>query len=147
MDDLDVRLLAAMRKDARRPFLALSKDLGVSDATIHKRIRVLENAGIIKGYTARLDAEQLGYRITAFIELRIKPGSAESVGQKLAKFPNVLEVFELHSHCDILLKVQVKDLHELRDELINRISSIPEIVSKETNVVLNTVKSVNGPPI
>jgi Lrp/AsnC family transcriptional regulator, leucine-responsive regulatory protein len=147
MDDLDMRLLVALKEDARRPFLTLSKDLGVSDATIHKRIHNLEKAGIIKGYTTRLDAERLGYRVTAFIELRITPGTAEAVGQKLARIPSVLEVFELHSHCDILLRVQAKDLRELRNELVSRIALIPDVVSKETNIVLNTVKSVSGPPI
>lgn len=147
MDDLDTRLIWALKQDARRSFLALSKELGVSDATIHKRVRNLEKVGIIKGYTTLLDAERLGYGVTAFIELRIKPGTAESVGEELAKIPNILDIFELHSHCDILLRVQVKDLHELRNELVNRITLIPDIVSKETNVVLNTVKSVGGPPI
>lgn len=147
MDDLDMRLLVALKEDARLPFLTLSKHLGVSDATIHKRVQSLEKSGIIKGYSTKLDAEQLGYKVTAFIELRIKPGSAEVVGGELAKIPNVLEVFELHSHCDILLKVQARDLHELRNELVNGIMAIPEVISKETNIVLNTVKSVAGPPI
>lgn len=147
MDDLDMRLLVALKDNARRPFLTLSKDLGVSDATIHKRIAGLEKSGVIKGYTTQLDAEQLGYRVTAFVELRINPGTADIVGQKLAKIPNVLEVFELHSHCDILIKVQARDLHELRNELITGIMAIPDIVSKQTNIVLNTVKSVDGPPI
>lgn len=142
-----MRLLLALKEDARRPFLALSKELGVSDATVHKRVRNLEKSGVIKGYSTRLDAEQLGYKVTAFIELRIKPGTAETVGQKLTKIPNVLEVFELHSHCDVLLRVQARDLHELRDELVGSIMAIPEVLSKETNIVLNTVKSVDGPPI
>lgn len=146
MDDLDMRLLAAMKNDARRPFLTLAKDLEVSDATIHNRIRSLEKAGVIKGYVTILDSEKLGYKVSAFIELRIKPGTAEQVGQKLSKIPNVMEVFELHSHCDILVKVQVRDLRELRDELVKRISAVPDVLSKETNVVLNTVKSTTGPP-
>ena len=147
VDDLDLRLLAALKDDARRPFLTLSKDFGVSDATVRKHIRNLENRGVIKGYGTRVDPEHLGYRVTAFIELKIKPGTADVVGQKLAKIPSVLEVFELHSHCDILLKVQTKDLHELRNELVSSISAIPEVLSKETSVVLNTAKDVTGPPI
>jgi DNA-binding Lrp family transcriptional regulator len=147
LDDLDMRLIWALKENARRPFLSLSKDFGVSDATIHKRIHNLEEAGIIKGYTTLLDAERLGYTVTAFIELRIKPGTAESVGEKLAKIPDILEVHELHSHCDILLKVQVRDLHELRNELVNRIATIPDVIAKEISVILNTVKDVSGPPV
>jgi DNA-binding Lrp family transcriptional regulator len=147
MDDLDMRLLAALKENARRPFLTLSKELGVSDATIHKRIHRLEKSGVIKGYNTKLDAEQLGYKVTAFIELHIKPGTSESVGQKLAKIPSVLEIFELHSHCDILLKVQAKDLHELRNELVGKISAVPDVLSKETSIVLNVAKSVDGPPL
>ncbi len=147
LDDLDMRLLVALKENARRPVLALSKELGVSDATVHKRIHNLERSGIIKGYSTRLDAEQLGYKVTAFIEVRVKPGTSESVGQNLSRIPNVLEVFELHSHCDILVRVQARDLHELRDELVGIIMTVPDVVSKETNIVLNTVKSTEGPPI
>lgn len=147
MDDLDMRLIIALKENARRPVLALSKELGVSDATVHKRIHNLERSGVIKGYSTRLDAEQLGYRVTAFIELRVKPGTSERVGQNLAKIPNVLEIFELHSHCDILVRVQARDLRELRNELVGIIMAVPDVVSKETNIVLNTVKSINGPPI
>lgn len=147
MDELDMRLLLALKEDARRPLLVLSKELGVSDATVHKRVRGLEKTGVIKGYSTRIDAEKLGYNITAFIELRISPGTAEVVGQRLADMPNVLEVFELHSHCDILVKVQARDLRELRNKLVGEMMAIPEILSKETNIVLNTVKDTHGPPI
>ncbi len=147
MDDLDKRLLVSLKEDARKPFLKLAKELNVSDATVHKRVAALEESGIITGYSAKLDAEKLGFGITAFIELRIKPGTADIVGEKLTKIPRVLDIYELHSHCDFLIRVQVRDIHELRNELVARITTIPEIVSKETNVVLNTVKSVSGPPI
>lgn len=146
MDDVDRRILDALRKDARKSFLALSKELGISDATIHKRVGKLERAGVILGYAAKLDPELLGYGVTALIELRIKPGTAGPVGEALARIPNVLDVFELHSHCDILVKVQTRDLRELRDELVDRIMLIPDIVSRETCVVLNVVKSSPGPP-
>ncbi len=146
MDELDFRILSALKEDARRPFLTLSKELGVSDATVRKHIRYLEKEGVIRGYKTDMDPEKLGFRVTAFIELHIKPGTADTVGQRLAKIPSVLEIFELHSHCDILLKVQARDLHELRDELVGRIGAIPDVLSKETNIVLNTVKSTNGPP-
>jgi DNA-binding Lrp family transcriptional regulator len=147
MDDLDRKLLVSLKEDARKPFLKLAKELNVSDATVHKHVAALEESGVITGYSAKLDAEKLGFGITAFIELRIKPGTADIVGEKLAKIPRVLDIYELHSHCDFLIRVQVRDIHELRNELVARITTIPEIVSKETNVVLNTVKSVSGPPI
>ncbi len=146
LDDIDREIVHALRKDARKSFLALSKELGISDATIHKRVGKLERAGVILGYTASLDPELLGYGVSAFIELRIKPGTAEAVGEALARIPNVLDVFELHSHCDILIRVQTRDLRELRNELVNRIMLIPDVVSRETCVVLNVVKSSPGPP-
>jgi Lrp/AsnC family transcriptional regulator for asnA, asnC and gidA len=156
MDELDFRILEGLSRDARRHYLDLANELGVSDATVHKRVRKLVDDGIIRGFVTVVDEEKLGYKITAFIEVVVQPGSVESVVPELCAIDGVLEAHELHGHCDILLKVRARDLGALRDKLVNRIRAVDEVTSTEAFPVLRVAKeeyqisigaSKEGPPV
>lgn len=147
MDELDLKILEALRLDSRRPYLELAKELGVSDATIHVRVKKMIEEGIIKGFTTLIDHEKIGYGMTAFVEVRVKPGMTDDAVSKLSGIEGVLETHEIHGHCDILLKVRVKDLVELRDKIVNKIRRVEEIVSSEAYAVLKVVKEEHSLPI
>lgn len=147
MDDLDLRILEGLRVDARRPFLELAKELGVSDATIHVRVKRMMEEGVIKDFTTTIDHGKLGYGVTAFIEVKVKPGTTNEAILKLSSISGVLEAHEMLGHCDILLKVMVKDLNELRDKMVNEMKKVEEIVSSEAHAVLKVVKDNHSLPI
>ena len=127
--------------------MELAKELGVSDATIHARVKKMVEEGLIKGFTIRLDHEKLGYGVTAFVEVRVKPGTVDDALLKLSSTEGVLEVHEIHGHCDILLKMKAKDLGELRDKVVNKIRKFEEVVSSEAFAVLKVVKEEDSLPI
>lgn len=147
MDELDLKLMKALRADSRRSFLELAKELGVSDATIHARVKKMVEEGLIKGFTIRLDHEKLGYGVTAFVEVRVRPGTADDALLRLSGTEGVLEAHEIHGHCDILLKMKAKDLSELRDKVVNKIKKFEEVVSSEVFAVLKVVKEEDSLPI
>jgi Lrp/AsnC family transcriptional regulator for asnA, asnC and gidA len=147
MDELDLRILEALRVDSRRPYLELAKELGVSDATIHLRVKKMIEEGVIKGFTILIDHEKLGYGMTAFIEVQVRPGTADETVSKLSSIDGVLEAHEIHGHCDILLKVKAKGLAELRDKIVNQIKKVEDIVSSEAYTVLKVVKEEHSLPI
>ena len=147
MDDTDWKILNILRLDARKPFLEIAKKLGISDATIHCRIKKMIADGVIKGFETIVDEEKLGYSVTAFIEIKIKPGTANKAGEKLSKLDGVLEVHEIHGHCDLLLKLKVKGLSALREKLVREIKSIAEVVSCEAFTTLKIVKEEHGIPV
>ncbi|MEM3382682.1 MAG: Lrp/AsnC family transcriptional regulator [Nitrososphaerales archaeon] len=147
MDELDLRILEALRVDARRPYLELAKELGVSDATIHLRVKKMVEEGVIKGFTILIDHEKLGYGMTAFIEVQVKPRTADETVSKLSSIDGVLEAHEIHGHCDILLKVKAKGLAELRDKIVNQIKKVEDIVSSKAYTVLKVAKEEHNLPI
>jgi len=140
MDQLDLEIMRALRDDGRKRFLDIAGELGVSDATIHKRVKKLTDEGAIKGFEAVIDDSKLGYELTAFIEVGIQTGKAETVVEKLKKVDGVLEIHEIHGRCDILLKVRTKNLQDLRDKLVNQIRSIDEVTLTEAFPVLKIIK-------
>ena len=147
MDELDSKILNALKVDARKPFLELAKELGVADATIHIRVRKMTEEGVIKSFETVVDAENLGYSVTAFVEIRVKPGTADEASRKLSKIEEVLEIHEIHGHCDILLKVKSRNLTELRDKLVSEIRAVKEVVSSEAYPVLKVIKEDHNVPI
>jgi len=147
MDELDLKILEGLRVNSRRPFLELAKELGVSDATIHGRVKKMVEEGVIKDFTITTDHEKLGYGVTAFVELKVKPGTADEAISRLSEIGGVLEAHEIHGHCDILLKVKAKDLRELRDKIVNNIRRVEEVVSSQAFTVLKVVKEGHTLPI
>lgn len=147
MDEIDYKILNALRDDARKPYLELAKEIGVSDATIHARVKKLVEEGVIKGFKAIIDDKKLGYEITVFVEVKVKPGTADIAISKLTKIDGVLEAHEIHGHCDILLKVRTKGLTELRDKIVNEIRAIEEIASTEAYTVLKIAKEEHSLPV
>jgi DNA-binding Lrp family transcriptional regulator len=144
MDQLDLEIMRALRDDGRKRFLDIAGDLGVSDATIHKRVKKLMDEGFIKGFEAVIDDSKLGYGLTAFIEVGIQPGEAETVVNKLRKIDGILDIHEIHGRCDILLKVRTRNLQDLRDKLVNQVRSIDEVTLTEAFPVMKVIKEERG---
>ena len=140
MDVLDLKILNVLRQDARKPFLEVANELGVSDVTIHKRVKKMVDRGVIRGFETVIDDAKLGYGVTAFVEVGVEPGASESAAEKLTRIDGVLETHEIHGHCDILLKVRAEGLSELRDKLVNQIRVVEEVVSTEAFPVMRVVK-------
>ncbi|MFQ5762817.1 MAG: Lrp/AsnC family transcriptional regulator [Candidatus Bathyarchaeia archaeon] len=147
MDELDRKILSALRLDARKSFLELAKELGVADATIHVRVKKMMEERVIKGFETVIDDGNLGYAVTAVVEIKVKPGTADEASRKLSRVEGVLEAHEVHGHCDILLKVKSRSLPELRDKLVREIRAAEEVVSSEAYPVLKIVKEERNLPI
>ncbi|HEY7081909.1 MAG TPA: Lrp/AsnC family transcriptional regulator [Nitrososphaeraceae archaeon] len=140
IDDINLKIIDILNKDASTSFVDIAKRIGVSDATIHIRVRRMMEARIINKFTISVDNNILGYDHLVFIGIRISPGYADQIMQDLLKFEEVLEIHELHSKFDLLLKVRAKNLSQLRDIVENKICKIPYIFKTELMTVLKTKK-------
>src|SRR5204862_125813 len=106
IDDLDRKILAHLIDDGRRPFLEIARDLMVSGGTIHQRVEKLQNAGILKGYTAIIDREQLGYTVSILVGIHLKNAKDWThVIQNMKKFPEVIEVHYTTGNYALIAKV------------------------------------------
>ncbi len=139
MDKIDEKILKNLLVDARLSARQLSLKLGMSTVTILSRIKKLEKAKIIKGYTTLLDHEKLGYDLTAVIEIIAKKDKIVQVEDELSEIENVCAVYDVTGNTDTLIIAKFKGREDL-SKFIKNLSSILNVENTITHVVLNTVK-------
>lgn len=139
LDDIDRKILRNLMVDARLSARQLALKLGMSTVTILSRIKKLENEKIIKGYTATIDHEKLGYDITAIIEVIGKNDSLLNIEGEISKIENVCGVYDITGSTDVLIIAKFKTRGDL-SKFIKGLSSIANIENTITHMVLNTVK-------
>jgi len=139
LDKNDERILKNLLVDARLSARQLGLKLGMSTVTILSRIKKLEKEKVIKGYTALIDHEKLGYTLTAIIEIIAKKDKIIDIETELAKIENVCGVYDITGNTDTLVIAKFKSRNEL-SEFVKGIASIQNIENTITHVVLNTAK-------
>jgi len=139
IDDKDIKILKHLLSDARQSARQLSHRLGTSTATMISRINKLQESKIIKGYSARLDHELLGYDITAIIEIKTTKGKMLEIENKIATQDNVIAVYDVTGVADIIVIVKFKDRKSL-SSFVKKLLEIPNVENTITHIVLNTIK-------
>jgi len=139
LDKTDDRILKNLMIDARLSARQLALKLGISTVTVLSRIKKLEKEKIIKGYTALMDHEKLGYNLTAIIEIIAKKDKIIDIEVDLSKIENVCGVYDITGNTDTLVIAKFKSRNEL-SEFVKGLASIQNIENTITHVVLNTVK-------
>ena len=140
IDDINLKIINILKKDSSTPFVDIARQIGISDATVHIRVRRMVAAGIIHKFTISVDNDLLGYDHLAFMGINISPGSADQIISDLLKIEEVLEMHEMHGKFDLLLKIRAKNLNQMRDIVENKICKIPHILESELMTVLKTEK-------
>lgn len=138
-DEIDKKILRNLLVDARSSARQLALKLGMSTVTVLSRIKKLEKQKIIKGYTALIDHEKLGYHLTAVIEVIAKKDKIVQVEEDIAKIENVCGVYDVTGNTDTLIIAKFKDREEL-SKFVKGLSAVPNVENTITHVVLNTVK-------
>jgi len=130
LDEVDHKILEILRRHARTPFTDIGRELAVSDATVHVRVKRMLDEGIIKRYTIKVDEKALGRNVCGFVLINVKPGSLEEAANQLADNEKISGIYEIHGPNDLIVKVEAGDLDEMR-ELILEIRKIPNMVTSE----------------
>ena len=147
IDAVDLKIIDILGKDSSTTFVDIAKQIGVSDATIHIRVRRLREVGIIGNFTISVDNNRLGYDHLAFMGINVEPGFAEDVTNDLSSLHEILEIHEMHNRFDLLLKIRAKDLNELRDIVVNKVRTLPHILETDLMTILKTRKEEQMVPI
>jgi len=138
IDETDQEILKNLMVDARLSARQLAIKLGMSTVTILTRIKKLEKEKIIKGYTAIIDHEKLGYDLTAIIEI-ISKKDILAIEEKLAKIENVCGVYDITGNTDTVIVAKFRERNEL-SKFIKTLSTMENVENTITHIVLNTVK-------
>ncbi|GAA2788028.1 Lrp/AsnC family transcriptional regulator [Crossiella cryophila] len=137
LEPIDRAILRVLSEDGRCSFTDLAEKVGLSVSAVHQRVRRLEQRGVLRGYAARLDHEQVGLPLTAFISLTpIDPSAPDDYPQRLAALPEVQSCYSVAGDESYILLVRVAKATALED-LLRRIREVAN-VSTRTTVVLST---------
>ncbi len=139
MDKTDEKILNNLVVDSRLSARQLALKLGLSTVTVLSRIKKLEKAGIITGYTARIDHEKLGYSLTAIIEIIARKDKILEVEDRLSGIENVCGVYDVTGSTDTLVIAKFRGRSEL-SQFVKGLSGIPNVENTITHLVLSTVK-------
>ena len=137
MEDLDQRILTLLVADGRMSFTDLGKATGLSTSAVHQRVKRLETRGLIKGYGATIDYDQVGLALTAFISITpIDPSEPDDYPDRLAGITAIESCWSVAGDESYILKIRVATPAEL-EELLSRVRTIAN-VSTRTTIVLST---------
>jgi Lrp/AsnC family transcriptional regulator, leucine-responsive regulatory protein len=137
-DGIDERLLDLLRADARQTLAQLGREVGLSPSAVKRRIDRLEHAGIISGYTIRIDQSKLGRRLEAFTELRFAGDTKVADIKGVARaIPEVEAVFTTAGDPDALVWIRVKDVNDLT-RVIDLLRRTGRVTGTKTLMVLDT---------
>jgi DNA-binding Lrp family transcriptional regulator len=139
LDETDEKILKNLLVDARQSARHLALKLGMSTVTVLSRIKKLEKAKIIRGYTAIVDHEKIGYSLTAIVEIIAKNDKVIDIEEEIAKFENVCGVYDITGSTDTIIIAKFKERKEL-SKFVKEIATIPNVENTITHVVLNTTK-------
>ena len=145
INEIDAKILKIVQQDARISNAEIARQVGLAPSAILERVRKLEERGVIRGYAAEIDANQVGFGLTAFVFVRTS--FCGSIGEALAQIPEVLEVHDVAGEDCYLLKVRAENTDELGKFFREKLKKHAEIVSTRTTVVLQTLKETTALPL
>lgn len=139
IDSLDKKIIAIMLKNARTPYTEVAKRCRVSGAAIHQRMNKLISDGIISGSQINLNLNKMGYTTCAFIGIQVQLLSTKShteVFNKIKQIPEIVECHNISGKYSLLIKLYTRNNEHLKNIIIEKIQSIPEVVNTETYISL-----------
>jgi DNA-binding Lrp family transcriptional regulator len=140
VDDLDHRLLALLRGDARSSVASLAKKLGVARGTVQNRMARLESDGTIVGYTVRLKPDiQEQHHVRAVMTIAVEGNQVDAVVKALRGEPAVASVHSTNGRWDLVAELRTDSLASF-DRMLAKISRMPGVSSSETSLLLTTFK-------
>lgn len=139
LDETGVKILKTLLSDARLSSRQIAKQCGVSIGTVLSRIKKMEKEGIIKGYSALLDDEKLGYELTVVSEITVSKGRLLEMENEIARLPNVCCVYDVTGLIDAIIVAKFKNREEL-GKFTKRLLGLPYVERTNTHVVLTTIK-------
>ncbi len=149
MDAIDRKIIRALQHDARLTNQDLASAVGLSASPCLRRVRKLEQIGILSGYTALVDQEKFGLPINVFVNIRLEKPSTKTMRafeKAIENIDAVVECYLMTGNRDYLLRVVSSDLKSYEHLVRDRLTSIPGVLSLESSFAFGQVKRTNMLP-
>ncbi|WP_348272928.1 Lrp/AsnC family transcriptional regulator [Mesorhizobium sp. YR577] len=150
MDDVDRRILRELQKDGRIQNTELAELVGLSPSPCLRRVKLLEEAGIIERYVALLNASKIGMGLTVFARIWLTSQDADTVDHftdEIKRLPQIVECHLMAGDCDFILRIVAADLDDYRQFQINHLTRIKGVQSVKTEIPMQKIKLTSELPI
>jgi Lrp/AsnC family transcriptional regulator, leucine-responsive regulatory protein len=147
IDSTDKRILAILQEDGRRRNTELADAINMTPAPCLRRVKELEESGVIRRYVALVEPRLVDLNLTALIEVKLvtqTQARVESFERTVSKLPNVLECFLVTGDWDYVLKVVVHDLDEYQKFLVTKLTSLRDVQNLKSTIVMKSVKQTTA---
>jgi len=150
LEPADVRILAALQDDGRLTNQSLAAEVGLSASPCWRRVRHLEESGVIQGYRATLDRREIGLGVLGFIRVKIDSHSAaeaEEFSRSVLDLDEVVACYSIAGDADFLLQIVSPDLDAYAEFAMTVVRRLPRIKEMQTTFVLKEIKPFKGFPL
>lgn len=139
VDEKDLKILEVLQEEGGITFVELGKRLNMSPSTAYIRVRRLRQMGLIKKVVSIIDYQRLGYKVRAFIFVKVEPKKLEQVAKELSEIDNVLQIQDITGEPSLLVQVIARDNEHLA-QILDHICKIDGVLSTNTMIALRTLK-------
>ena len=148
MDRMDKRILAELQRRANLPLQELGDRVGLSQTPCWRRIKRLEEAGVIRGRVALLDPARLDLAVNAFVEIEIaRPADDPTLAEAVRAFPEIIECYMVSGDTDYLLRLVAPDVPAYQRLLHDLLGRLPDVRNVKSTFALREIKYTTALPI
>jgi len=143
LDDIDRKIIGAVQADGKITVNELAERVGLSASPCARRVRLLEQAGVIKGYSAVIDQKKVGLPISAFASIKLERQREEDLdrfSRAVARWPEVVDCYLMTGQRDYLMRIVARDLEAYEQFLKDKLTRLDGVASIETSFALKQVK-------
>ena len=150
LDQMDKKIIRALQSDGKITVGELAEKVGLSASPCARRVRLLEKAGIIKGYTAVIDQAKVGLPISAFASIKLERQSEDNLdrfAEAVSSWPEVVDCYLMTGQRDYLMRIVTSDLESYERFLKDKLTRLEGVASIETSFALVQIKRSEALPI
>ena len=150
LDEIDRQLLQELQAEGRVTNVELARRVGLTAPPCLRRVRALEDEGVIRGYHADLEPSKLGFAIVVFAMVSLKSQAETALREfeeAMQDLPEVREVHMLNGEIDFILKIVSQDLQSFQEFLTSKLTPAPNVASVKTSLTIRTSKYTPGVPL
>jgi DNA-binding Lrp family transcriptional regulator len=137
LDAVDRAVVQALCDDGRIAMIELAQRVGVSRGNVYQRYERLRREGVIQGFTARVDPRRLGLAVAAYVSLKVEQDAWRDVRERLLALPEIEHVALTAGDSDFVVLVRARDMHGLRDVILDRLRQVPGVRTTFTTLILD----------
>ncbi|MER9791396.1 Lrp/AsnC family transcriptional regulator [Mesorhizobium sp. M0213] len=150
LDDIDRKIISALQVDGRMTAQQLAERVGLSASPCARRVRLMEDMGVITGYAALIDQDMVDLPISVFASIKLerqRENELKRFNAAIARWPEVVDCYLMTGQRDYLLRVVVRDLHAYERFLKEKLTRLDGVSSIESSFALAQIKRSNRLPV